>query len=226
MMPKSVDLLPTYNLETGAHPTHTVIWMHGLGADGNDFVPIVSELNLVPDAHIRFVFPHAPMRSITINNGYVMRAWYDISHNNLRHEEDEIGIRDSRKAIDKLIDHEISCGIKPENIIIAGFSQGGAMALHVGLRQKNNLAGILALSCYLPLANTLLVEAQSANSSIPILMAHGKGDLVIPVTQAKASRDLLLEAGYEVEWHEYAMEHAVCAEEIVDISRWIGRVIR
>ncbi len=226
MMPKSVDLLPAYNLETGAHPTHTVIWMHGLGADGNDFVPIVSELNLDPGAHIRFVFPHAPLRSITINNGYVMRAWYDISYNNLQHEEDEIGIRDSHKAIDKLIDHEIACGTKPENIIIAGFSQGGAMALHVGLRQKNNLAGILALSCYLPLANTLLVEAQSANSSIPILMAHGNGDLVIPVTLAKASRDLLLEASYEVEWHEYAMEHAVCAEEIVDMSRWIRRIIR
>jgi len=226
MMSPSIDLLPTYNLETGAHPTHSIIWMHGLGADGNDFVPIVSELNLFPDVPIRFVFPHAPMRSITINNGYVMRAWYDISYNNLSHEEDEIGIRESHKAIDKLIDHEISCGIKPENIIIAGFSQGGAMALHVGLRQKNNLAGILALSCYLPLANTLFTEVQPANSSIPILMVHGKGDLVIPVKLAKASRDLLLKANYEVEWHEYAMEHAVCAEEIVDISSWIRRIIR
>jgi len=226
MMPHLIDLLPTNNLETGTHPTHAIIWMHGLGADGNDFVPIVSELNLSPDVHIRFVFPHAPMRSITINNGYVMRAWYDISHNNFRNEEDEIGIRDSHKAIDKLIDNEILCGIKPENIIIAGFSQGGAMALHVGLRQKNNLAGILALSCYLPLANKLFTEVQPANSSVPIFMAHGNADLVIPATLAKASRDLLLAANYQVEWHEYAMEHAVCAEEIIDISSWLRRIIR
>lgn len=226
MMSQSIDLLSTYNLETGTNPTHVIIWMHGLGADGNDFVPIVSELNLSPDVRIRFVFPHAPMRSITINNGYIMRAWYDIFYNDMSHKEDEIGVRDSQEAIDNLIDYEISCGIKPENIILAGFSQGGAMALHVGLRQKNNLAGILALSCYLPLANTLLTEVHPANSSIPILMAHGRSDRVVPVTLAKASRDLLLEANYEVEWHEYAMEHSVCTEEITDISSWIRRIVK
>ena len=224
MMRQSTDLLPAHILETGTNPTHAIIWMHGLGADGNDFVPIVRELDLSPDVHIRFVFPHAPMRSITINNGYVMRAWYDISSNNMSHTEDEIGIRSSQEAIKNLIDHEISCGIKPGNIILAGFSQGGAMALHVGLRQKT-LAGILALSCYLPLANKLLTELAPANSSVSIMMAHGKSDLVIPVALAKASRDLLLKANYAVVWHEYAMEHAVCAEEIKDISRWIRRIV-
>ena len=226
MKPHSMDLLPTHILETGKNPTHAIIWMHGLGADGNDFVPIVRELDLFPDVPIRFVFPHAPMRSITINNGYVMRAWYDIFNNKMSHAEDEIGIRSSQEAINNLIDHELSCGIKPGNIILAGFSQGGAMALHVGLRQKSYLAGILALSCYLPLANMLLTEVEPSNSSVPILMAHGKSDLVIPVSLAKASRDLLLEADYAVEWHEYAMEHAVCAEEIKDISDWIRRIVK
>lgn len=225
MMRQTIDLLPTQILETGINPTYTIIWMHGLGADGNDFVPIVRELDLSPDVPIRFVFPHAPMRPITINNGYVMRAWYDIS-NNMSHAEDEIGIRSSQEAINNLIDHELSCGIKRGNIILAGFSQGGAMALHVGLRQKSSLAGILALSCYLPLANMLLKEVEPANSSVPIMMAHGKSDLVIPVALAKASRDLLLEANYAVEWHEYAMEHAVCAEEILDISHWIRRIVK
>ncbi len=226
MMLQSTDLLLTSKLETGPSPTHSIIWMHGLGADGNDFVPIINELNLFPDVHIRFVFPHAPMRSITINNGYVMRAWYDIYNNNLSHEEDENGIRDSQQAIENLIHHEISCGIKPENIILAGFSQGGAMALHVGLRQTKNLAGILALSCYLPLVNRLLTEVQPVNSSIPILMTHGNRDPIIPVTLAKASRDLLLKTKYIVEWHEYAMGHTVCAEEIADIRSWIMRIVR
>ena len=201
MMRQSTDLLPAHILETGTNPTHAIIWMHGLGADGNDFVPIVGELDLVPDVPIRFVFPHAPMRPITINNGYVMRAWYDIS-SNINHAEDEVGIRSSQEAINNLIDHELSCGIKPGNILLAGFSQGGAMALHVGLRQKT-LAGILALSCYLPLANKLLTELAPANSSVSIMMAHGKSDLVIPVALAKASRDLLLKANYAVVWHEY-----------------------
>ena len=226
MTPQSINLLTSSKLETGPNPTHAIIWMHGLGADGNDFVPIVNELNLFPDVHIRFVFPHAPKRSIAINNGYVMRAWYDIYNNKLSHQEDENGIRDSQEAIEKLIDYEILCGIKPENIILAGFSQGGAMALHVGLRHKKNLAGILALSCYLPLVNTLLTEIQSANSSIPILMAHGNRDMVVPVKLAESSRDLLLKAKYKVEWHEYAMEHTVCTAEIADIRSWIMRIVK
>ena len=226
MILQSNDLLPTNKIETGTHPTHSIIWMHGLGADGHDFVPIVKALDLGPGVHIRFIFPHAPMRSITINNGYVMRAWYDIYNNTLNHQEDEIGIRDSQREIDKLIDHEILSGIKHENIILAGFSQGGAMALHNGLRKKNKLAGILALSCYLPLTNALLTEVQSANFAIPIFMAHGKRDYVVPISLAEASRDFLLDANYEIEWHEYSMEHTVCVEEIADISSWIKRIVR
>lgn len=226
MTPQWTEILPSRILETGPSPTHTIIWMHGLGADGNDFVPIVNELNLFPDVHIRFVFPHANMRPVTINNGYVMRAWYDISNIKLNHQEDENGIRDSQNAIERLIDHQIICGIKPENIILAGFSQGGAMALHVGLRQKNKLAGILALSCYLPLVNTLLKEVKPANSSIPILMAHGNRDPIVPVELAIRSRDLLLNNKYKVEWHEYAMEHSVCAEEIADLRSWLMRIVK
>lgn len=226
MTPQWNNILSSRTLETGSSPTHTIIWMHGLGADGNDFVPIVNELNLFPDVHIRFVFPHANMRPITINNGYVMRAWYDIYNVKLNYQEDENGIRESQNAIENLVDHQIFCGIKPENIILAGFSQGGAMALHVGLRQKKKLAGILALSCYLPLVNTLLKEVQPANSSIPILMAHGNRDHVVPVKLAIQSRDLLLNNKYKIEWHEYAMEHTVCAEEIADIRSWIMRIVK
>ncbi|MBA2484104.1 MAG: alpha/beta hydrolase [Nitrosomonas sp.] len=226
MTPQSTKILSSRTLETGSSPTHTIIWMHGLGADGNDFVPIVNELNLFPDVHIRFIFPHANMRPITINNGYVMRAWYDIYNVRLNYQEDENGIRESQNAIEKLVDHQILCGIKHENIILAGFSQGGAMALHVGLRQKKKLAGILALSCYLPLVNTLLKEVQPANSSIPILMVHGNRDSVVPVKLAVQSRDLLLNNKYKIEWHEYAMEHAVCAEEIADIRSWIMQIVK
>jgi phospholipase/carboxylesterase len=226
MTPQSTNILSSRTLETGSSPTHTIIWMHGLGADGNDFVPIVNELNLLPDVHIRFIFPHANMRPITINNGYVMRAWYDIYNVRLNYQEDENGIRESQNAIEKLVDHQILCGIKHENIILAGFSQGGAMALHVGVRQKKKLAGILALSCYLPLVNTLLKEVQPANSSIPILMAHGNRDSVVPVKLAVQSRDLLLNNKYKIEWHEYAMEHTVCAEEIADIRSWIMQIVK
>ncbi|MDR4516803.1 MAG: alpha/beta hydrolase [Nitrosomonas sp.] len=222
-MPTS-DLLPTVEIETGSDPDYAVIWLHGLGADGNDFVPIINELEFSPKKGIRFIFPHAPMRPVTINAGYVMRAWYDIRSMNISSLEDETGIRDSQHAIDALIGHEINRGIVSNNIVLAGFSQGGAIALQAGLRQKNKLAGIMALSCYLPLSETLLNEVHPANASIPIFMAHGTYDAVVPVSLAITSRDKLCQANYMPDWHEYPMEHAVCAQEISDIDGWLLRV--
>ena len=221
----TTSLLPTVEFETGNHPSRTVLWMHGLGADGNDFVPIVRELNLPPSIPVRFIFPHAPMRPVTVNGGFVMRAWYDIAHSDLSQREDEAGLRDSQQAIEALIDRENERGIAPENIVLAGFSQGGAMALQSGLRYPEKLAGIMALSCYLPLAQMLAAEAHRTNSATPIFMAHGNHDPVIPITLATASRQQLLESGYAVEWHEYPMAHSVCVEEIADISAWLQRVL-
>ena len=219
------NLLSTVEIETAPEPVHAVIWMHGLGADGNDFVPIINELKLSPQKGIRFIFPHAPMRPVTINNGYVMRAWYDILGARINSMEDETGIRDAQKAIDALIDHEIQRGIAAHKIVLAGFSQGGAIALQTGLRQKNRLAGILALSCYLPLSDYLPVEANVANATIPILMAHGTFDPVVPISLAVASRDSLRQANYALEWHEYPMEHTVCMQEISDIDHWLQRIL-
>ncbi len=219
------DLLSTIELESGAHPTHTILWMHGLGADGNDFVPVIDELELPPDTRIRFIFPHAPRRPVSINDGVVMRAWYDILNLNFSQPEDEIGLRDSQQAIEALLDREKQRGIAPERIVLAGFSQGGAMALQAGLRYPEKLAGIMALSCYLPLRQTLTVEAHHANSATSIFMAHGSHDSIVPMTLAAASRWQLLESGYAVEWHEYPMAHTVCMEEIADISTWLKRVL-
>ena len=219
------DLLSTIELANGTDPTHTILWMHGLGADGNDFVPIIDELELPLDSRIRFVFPHAPMRPVSINNGFVMRAWYDVLNLNFSQPEDEDGLRDSQRAIEALLEREKQRGITPERIVLAGFSQGGAMALQTGLRYPEKLAGIMALSCYLPLQQTLAAEAHRANSATPIFMAHGNRDPVIPLTLAAASRRQLLESGYAVEWHEYPMAHAVCAEEMADISAWLKRVL-
>ncbi len=223
MVNLSTELLPVVELKIGMSPTHAIIWMHGLGADGNDFVPIVNELSLPQGLQIRFVFPHAPERPVTINNGYVMRAWYDISNTS---SEDESGIRDSQQAINALIAQEIQNGIASENIILAGFSQGGVMALQVGLRHTSRLGGIVALSCYLPLADMLAQEAESVNATLPIFMAHGSQDSVIPISRAVTSNEKLLAANYSVEWHEYPMAHSVCMEEIEDISRWLMRIIK
>lgn len=220
-----VDLLSAIELESGAHPTHTILWMHGLGADGNDFVPVVDELELPPDTRIRFIFPHAPRRSVSINDGVVMRAWYDILNLNFSQPEDETGLRNSQQAIEALLDREKQRGIAPERIVLAGFSQGGAMALQTGLRYPEKLAGIMALSCYLPLQQTLTGEAHHANSATSIFMAHGSRDPVVPMTLAAASRRQLLKSGYAVEWHEYPMAHTVCVEEIADISTWLKRVL-
>lgn len=223
----SSDLLPAIELETGNHPTHAVLWMHGLGADGNDFVPVVDELALPSSLHIRFLFPHAPMRPVSINGGSVMRAWhdYDVAGSTSNFRENMASLRDSQRAIDALIARESQRGIKPENIVLAGFSQGGALALQTGLRYPERLAGIMALSCYLPASQTLAVEAHQANSRAPVFMAHGIMDNIIPMTLALASKQQLLESGYMVEWREYPMAHTVCKEEIADIGAWLERIL-
>jgi phospholipase/carboxylesterase len=221
-------LLETIEIETARNPAASVIWMHGLGADGNDFVPIVRELDLEGMPAIRFVFPHAPMRPVTINNGYVMRAWYDVSYGDLEgrsRRADEQGVRESGQAIARLIGRELDRGISSGHIVLAGFSQGGAMALHTGLRYPQPLAGIMALSTYLPLAESLTAEAAPANAGTPIFMAHGTLDPVVPYAMGAKSRDLLARLGYEVEWHEYPMPHSVCLEEIQAISAWLRKVL-
>jgi phospholipase/carboxylesterase len=210
-------------LNTGRAPKGTVIWLHGLGADCWDFVPIVRELDLGDDVPLRFIFPQAPERPITINGGHVMPGWYDISMAELERRADEVGIRESQRAIDELIEAEIARGIAADNIVLAGFSQGGAIALQCGLRQKHKLGGILALSTYLSLPETLGAEKTLANASIPILMAHGTQDPVVPLMLAKTSKATLTSHGYQVEWREYAMQHAVCPQEIADIADWIGK---
>lgn len=223
-----MSLLETIEIQTAPNPTAAVIWMHGLGADGNDFVPIVKELDLAGAPAIRFVFPHAPTRPVTINNGYVMRAWYDISFGDLEgntRKADAQGVRESQAQIEALIARENERGIAGSNIVLAGFSQGGAMALHTGLRHAQKLAGVMALSCYLPLAESFAQEAAAANSKTPVFMAHGMQDPVVPYAMGRASADMLQRAGYPVEWHEYPMQHSVCLEEVADIGRWLGAVL-
>lgn len=210
---------------TGNAPDSAVIWLHGLGADGHDFAPIVPELGLPPDASIRFVFPHAPMLPVTINGGYVMPAWYDVKSLDLSQDEDAAGIRSSQQGLETLIRRECERGIASSRIVLAGFSQGGAIALHTGLRYGAPLAGVLALSTYLPLARTLAAESTPTNSALPVFMAHGAADNVIPIEHGVASRDLLRQQGYAVEWHEYPMSHSVCAAEIADIGTWLTRIL-
>ena len=221
------DLLPAIEHETGIRPTHAILWMHGLGADGNDFVPIVDELTLPRDLHIRFIFPHAPMRPVSINGGLMMRAWhdYDLASSNSAFRENMASLRDSQTAIEALIGRETRRGIAPRNIVLAGFSQGGALALQTGLRYPEKLAGIMALSCYLPASQTFAAEAHQANSTTSIFMAHGSLDNIIPMALAVASRRQLHESGYAVTWHEYPMAHSVCKEEIADIGEWLKRVL-
>ena len=222
-----MSLLETVEIATGESPAAAVIWMHGLGADGNDFVPIVRELDLSGCPPIRFVFPHAETMPVTINNGYVMRAWYDIlgMGTDLVRREDEAGLRKSQKQIEALIAREIGRGIPAERIILAGFSQGCAMTLQTGLRYPQRLAGLICLSGYLPLAAMFKDERSAANLHTPVFMAHGRGDPVVQIARAEASRDLLKELGHPVEWHEYLMPHSVCEEEIDDIGAWMRRVL-
>ena len=225
-MPK---LLDSIEIETGRNPSACVIWMHGLGADGNDFVPIVGELGLDSAPAVRFVFPHAPMRAVTINNGYVMRAWYDVSLGDLEgnsRRADEPGLRESQGQIDALIEREEKRGVAAENILLAGFSQGGAIALHTGLRHPRRLAGVLALSTYLPLGTSLPAEAAAANKGTPIFMAHGVYDNVVPLMMGAGSMTYLAGLGYSVEWHQYPMQHSVCAEEVRDMGAWLLKVLK
>ena len=215
-------LLQAIELNTGLDPVGTVIWMHGLGADGNDFVPVVKELALPDELPLRFIFPHAPMRAVTINAGNIMRAWYDIIEiSSIERKVDEAGIRESQRAIESLIEREIARGIAANRIVLAGFSQGGAIALQTGLRYPQALAGILALSTYLPLAATLEAEASGANRNIPIFMAHGEQDTVIPISIAENSFKELGRLGYKTDWHEYPMAHSVSMEEIENIGAWL-----
>ena len=216
-------LLETVEIATGREPRAAVIWLHGLGADGHDFEPIVPELEM-PSATsgVRFVFPHAPLQPVSINGGAVMRAWYDVTGDG---RQDAAGIRSSQARVEGLIARERLRGIAARSIVLAGFSQGGAMALQTGLRHPERLAGVLALSAYLPLPDTLEQEASGANRDVPIFMAHGTQDPLIPLSWAARSRDHLVGLGYAVEWHKYAMPHSVCAEEIADIARWLRTVL-
>jgi phospholipase/carboxylesterase len=218
----NADTLETIEIETAPDPRASIIWLHGLGADGNDFAPLADQIAL-PVA-VRYIFPHAPMMPVSINNGYVMRAWYDIIDAAIR-REDEAGVRASQQSVEVLLAREKSRGIGASRIVLAGFSQGGAIALHTGLRHGERLAGIMALSTYVPLADKLASEANPANREVPIFMAHGTADPMIAFARAQAARDLLLQQAYAVEWHEYPMQHSVCPQEIADIAKWLGRVL-
>jgi len=218
------ETLPAIEIETKRKPSHAVIWLHGLGADGNDFVPVAKELKL-PPLGIRFVFPHAPMRPVTINGGFVMRAWYDIAYQELAFKEDERGLRESQKLIEELIVRENTRGIPSSRIVLAGFSQGGVLALQTGLRQSKPLAGLMALSSYLPMSPMIEVERNAASNSVPIFMGHGITDNIVPLALGRMSRDTLIKLGYEVEWHQYTMPHSVCPEELADIGVWLKRVL-
>jgi len=215
--------LETVEVLTGGAPRAAIVWLHGLGADGHDFEPLVGELDLPVPA--RFIFPHAPVRAVTVNGGMRMRAWYDIVALAPGSREDEQGIRASAAAVAALIDREIERGIEARSIVLAGFSQGGAVALHQGLRERRSLAGILALSTYLPLAQTLAVEKSEANATVPLFMAHGVADPVVVLDLALRSKRHLEAQHYVVDWHTYDMGHALCAAEISDIGEWLGSVL-
>jgi len=212
-------------VETGPHPGGAVIWLHGLGADGHDFEPIVPELVGPGERALRFVFPHAPIRPVTLNAGFAMRAWYDIASLERRGPEDEAGIRASRATVEALIARENERGIASERIVLAGFSQGGALALFTGLRHRRRLAGIMGLSCYLLLADRSAAERQAVNQSTPIFLAHGLQDATVAPVLGEHARAWLEAAGYRVEWHAYSMPHSVCPEEVADIAEWLRRVV-
>ena len=216
-------ILPNIALDSGKNPQFSIIWLHGLGADGQDFVSMVDELQL-PCA-IRFIFPHAPERPVTINGGYVMRAWYDIVSDRIEAKQDAAGIRDSQKAIEAFIAQEVARGIAPEHIFLAGFSQGGAIALHTALRQSKPLGGVLVLSAYLPLALTATMEGTIASRKTPVFMAHGRDDNIVPLPLGMASRIQLQAMGYAVEWHDYAMQHSLNETELRDIEAWLTKWI-
>ncbi|WP_348756156.1 dienelactone hydrolase family protein [uncultured Aquincola sp.] len=220
-----MSLLQTIELQSGDAPGASIIVLHGLGADGNDFVPFAQELDLAAVGDVRFIFPHAPTIPVTINGGYVMRAWYDILGADLVRREDEGGLRQSQQQVAALIDRERERGVPAHRIVLAGFSQGCAMSLMTGLRYPERLAGIAGLSGYLPLADKLAAEAHDANRLVPIFLAHGTHDGVVPLARATGTRQALQAAGYDVAWHEYPMQHSVCAQEVRDLNDWLLKVL-
>jgi len=211
--------LETLEVVSGENPCGSVIWLHGLGADGHDFEPIVPQLALPESSSLRFLFPHAPVRPVTINGGTAMRAWYDILSFDAQGRADADGVRQSSAMLDALIENEIARGMAAEKIVVAGFSQGGAVAIHTALHTAHNIAGLMALSTYMPL--DVDESAVTVSRSLPIFMAHGRQDPVLQLAWGKASADRLIELGLTVDWHEYSMEHAVCAQEVADIGRWL-----
>jgi len=218
--------LDAIEIETAPGPKASVIVLHGLGADGNDFVPVARELQLAAAGPVRFVFPHAPHRPVTINGGHVMPAWYDIfGLDAAERREDEAGLRASQAQVEALIAREKSRGVQAARVVLAGFSQGCAMTLMTGLRHAERLAGLVCLSGYLPIAAKTEAERHGANHDVPIFMAHGTADAVIPIARARQSRDVLLALGHPLEWHEYPMPHSVCAAEIADLGRWLLRTL-
>ncbi len=210
---------------TGEQPVACVIVLHGLGADGSDFVPVAEALDLSAVGAVRFVFPHAPVRPVTINGGYRMRAWYDILGTDLQRREDEAGLRESQAAVAALIDRERERGIAANRIVLAGFSQGCAMTLMTGLRYPERLAGLVGMSGYLPLAATTAAERSEANRDVPVFLAHGHDDEIVVPARGEASREALVALGHDVEWHSYPMGHSVCPEEIGDLNRWLVAVL-
>lgn len=217
-------LLDCVELQTADTVSASVVWLHGLGADGHDFEPIVPEL-VLPGTGVRFVFPHAPIRPVTLNMGMAMRAWYDITSLDRSAPQDEAGIRDSRERVEALLAREAERGVPASRTVLAGFSQGGAIAMHAGLRHAGRLAGIVALSSWLPLAETLGAEASPANATTPCFLGHGTEDPMVPVEFGRRTRDLLDDGERPVEWHDYPMPHAVCPEEVRDLRAWLGRVL-
>jgi phospholipase/carboxylesterase len=220
------SILPCIEIESGPKPTAAVIWLHGLGADGGDFAALVPELDLRACPPIRFVFPNAPSMPVTLNRGYVMPAWYDIRGTDLLSRQDAAGIEKSERAIAALIEREIGRGIAARSIVLAGFSQGGAMVLHTGLRFSKRLAGILALSCYLPLADTFVAKRSTANAHTPIFMGHGTMDPVVIPQRGESTRDFLVSLGYPVHWHSYPMQHSVHPREVADLALFLTDVLR
>ena len=222
--------LQTIELHPGSTPVATIIVLHGLGADGTDFQPLADEMDLAAVGPVRWVLPRAPVRPVTLNNGYRMRAWYDILGSELEHagakREDEAGLRESFGLVQRLIDRELAQGVPAQRIVLAGFSQGCAVALGAGLRYPQRLAGLAGLSGYLPLADTTAHERHTANVGVPIFLGHGTRDAVVPHARGVASRDALSTLGYRVEWHEYPMEHSVSLEEIADFNRWLQAVLQ
>lgn len=218
-------MLETIQINPTTNHRASVIWMHGLGADGHDFESIVPELKLPPELGVRFIFPHAPIRPVALSGGMPVRAWFDIYGLSIETPQDEAGIRQAQHSINQLIEKELQDGITTERIVLAGFSQGGAVALQAGLRYPKRLGGILGLSTYLPLAHLLPTEINTANQQTPLLLAHGSQDSIVPVQWGELSRDILLGLGYSPEWYVYPMMHTVCEKEIQDIAHWLERVL-